>query len=146
MLSRVNVAGKTILATCNGRRFKRLRIRIAGSKGILAVRVSEAVVFWICALACVGVFFLAYGVLEDMIKKSRPPKRPPDQPKFIHPSLPALVQAEPEQPPQVRGYDSSELFRLDTLIRLREIDKEVAEHERNIQAILAGMREREGHK
>ena len=44
---------------------------------------------------------------------------------------------------QVRGCDSSELFRQDTLIRLREIDKQVAQHERNIQTIFAEVKKRE---
>jgi hypothetical protein len=103
---------------------------------------GDVVVFWILALPAVAVFFFAYGVLEDMIKKPWPPKRPPDQPKFIHPSPPTRFQTESEQPPQVRGYDSSELFREDTLSRLREIYKEVAQHNRNIEDILGGMKRR----
>ena len=78
-----------------------------------------------------------------MIKKAWPPKRPLDQPKRIHPSPPARLQAASEQPPRVRGYDSSELFREDTLIRLREIYSQVARHERNIQVIFAEIERRE---
>jgi hypothetical protein len=88
----------------------------------------------------VAVFFLAYGLIEDMIKKARPPKRPLDALKWIHLSPPARLQAEPERTPEVRGYDSCELFRQDTLIRLREIYRKVAQHNRNIEGILSEMR------
>jgi hypothetical protein len=102
----------------------------------------NAVVCWILALPCVVVFFLAYGLVEDMIKSAWPEKGPLSQPKLVDSSPPAYVQAEPEQLPEVRGYDSSELFREDTLIRLQEIYKQVAQNNQNIEDILAEMRRR----
>src|SRR5574342_122809 len=98
--------------------------------------VNDAVVCWILALPSVAVFFLAYSVLEDMIKKTWAPRRSLDQPKLVDAYPPARVQVICEPPPQVRGYDSPALFREDTLIRLREIYRQVSHHELNIQGIL----------
>jgi hypothetical protein len=38
-------------------------------------------VFWILALPLVAVFFLTYGVVEDIIKKAWAPKRLVNQPR-----------------------------------------------------------------
>jgi len=48
--------------------------------------------------------------------------------------------------PAVHGYDTPALFRHDALAHIRQLDSEVAEHERNIQTILAEMGKRERHK
>jgi hypothetical protein len=100
------------------------------------------VVFWILALPAVVAFYLAYGLIEDMIQKDSTRKHPLEQPKLVHPSPVIPFQSESDQTPQFRGYDSSELFREDTLIRLREIHRQVEEHNRNIENNLADMRGR----
>jgi hypothetical protein len=104
---------------------------------------ADAVVFWILALPAVVAFYLAYGVIEEIIQKRRASRRITE---------PAPRNSEPStvEPPQrddmalaVHGYDTPELFRHDALIQIRHLESEVAKHERNIQAILAEMRKRE---
>jgi hypothetical protein len=72
---------------------------------------ADALVFWILAFPLVPGFFLAYGVIEDAIKTKQTAERPLNQPKLIHPSSPMRLLTKPEQPAQVRGYDTSEMFR-----------------------------------
>ncbi len=43
-------------------------------------------------------------------------------------------------PLSVHGYDSPELFKEDALIHIRQNDREIAEHERNIQALVAEIK------
>jgi hypothetical protein len=87
---------------------------------------ADVVIWRILAFPAVAVFFFAYGVLEDMIKKCCPPKRPLDQPKFTDASPLARFPAVPEQPPQVRGYGTFALFCEDALIRLEELYKQAS--------------------
>jgi len=103
---------------------------------------ADVVIFWIVASPVVAVFFLTYGVLEDMIQKAWTRKHPPEQSKLVHRSPVNPFQTEPNQTPQFRGYDSSELFRKDALIRLHEFYKQVAQHNRNIEQILSDMKRR----
>jgi hypothetical protein len=104
---------------------------------------GDVVVFWILALACAGVFFFAYGVVEEIIRKARTPR------KIAKPALrfatTPIIEPPPnaDMPPAVRGYDTPELFWRDALIHIRYLESEVAKHERNTQAILAEMKKRE---
>ena len=103
---------------------------------------------WILALPVAFAFYFVYGIVEEIIRKRRKPANPRE-------SKPSIEQSMPTEPTDkhdwtlsvhgydtLRGYDSSELFREDTLIRLREIYRKVAQHKQNIEKILAEMKRR----
>ena len=104
---------------------------------------ADAVVFWILALPGVAAFYLAYGVVEEIIQKRRPSRRITEPaPRTSEPST-VEPPSTNDMAPAVRGYDTPELFRQDALIRIHHLESEVARHERNIQVILAEIKERE---
>jgi hypothetical protein len=92
---------------------------------------ADAVVCWLLALPAVVAFYLAYGVVEEIIQKRRASRRiTRPAPRICEP---ATVQPPPKDDvaPAVRGYDTPELFRQDALIHIRHLESEVAEHEQN---------------
>jgi hypothetical protein len=100
---------------------------------------ADAVVYWILALACAEV----YGVVEEIIRK-RPTPRKIAKPALrfaTSPIIEPLLKADTAS--AIRGYDTPELFRQDAFAHIRHLESEVVEHERNIQAILAEMKQRE---
>ncbi len=101
--------------------------------------------YWILALPAVALFCFTYGLVEEFIRK----RRRPEQPSEATCSIAQPSENEPARqfdwPQAAHGYDTPELFRQDALIHIRENERAVAEHERNIQAILAEMKRREGY-
>lgn len=100
-------------------------------------------VFWILALPAVIAFFFAYGIVEEIIRKRHTSRKIAEPvPRFSTPSLdPPPPKADMAS--AAHGYDTPELFRQDALAHIRQLDAQVAEHERNIEAILAEMKKRE---
>ncbi len=104
--------------------------------------VADVVGIWIGALPLIIVFFLAYGFVEEAFRSRRQQQHIPQ----IKPSAPPEIEPparEPDFSPCLHAYDSPELFRSDALLHMHELQKEVTEHEQNIQAILEEMRSRE---
>ena len=100
------------------------------------------VVAWIFALPAVTVFFLAYGIVEDIIRKRCTPRKI-TEPREPAPTTSIVDPPRNADPPlEIRGYDTPELFRQDALAHIRHLESEVAEHERNIQTILTEIRKR----
>jgi hypothetical protein len=101
---------------------------------------ADTVACWILALPAVAAFYLAYGVVEKIIRKRRSSLNITERAALN--SKPSTIESprKADMPPAVRGYDTPELFRQDALIHIRHLDAQVAEHERNIQAILAEMK------
>ena len=64
---------------------------------------ADAVVFWILALPAVVAFFLAYGVVEEIIRKRRTPRKiAKPAPRNSEP-LTVEPPRKAEMPPAVRG-------------------------------------------
>lgn len=105
---------------------------------------GDVVVFWILALTSVALFFFIYGIVEETIQKRRAIRKSPEPQHVLSSSPSSQPLNQTEIPPENCGYDSPELFREDALMHIRENEREFAEHERNIQAILAEMKRR-GH-
>jgi flagellar biosynthesis/type III secretory pathway M-ring protein FliF/YscJ len=107
---------------------------------------ADVVVFWILALPAVVAFYLAYGVVEEIIQKRRANRKVTEPaPRNSEPST-VEPQRKDDVASAVRGYDTPELFRRDALIHIRHLESEAAQHERNIQSILAEMKKRERHE
>lgn len=80
---------------------------------------ADTVVCWLLASPAVAAFYLAYGVVEEIIRKRRPSQRITElAPRNSEPSTVERPQ-KADMPPAVRGYDTPELFRKDALIHIR---------------------------
>jgi hypothetical protein len=104
---------------------------------------GAVVVYWILALPAVGAFFLAYGVVEEIIRKRRTRRKIAEPAPRTSETSTVGPTRNDDAAPAVHGYDTPELFRHDALAHIRQLDAEVAEHERNIQTILTEMKKRE---
>jgi hypothetical protein len=88
---------------------------------------GDVVVCWILALPAVVAFYLAYGVVEEIIQRRASRKVSELAPRNSEPS-PVEPPRKADTSPTVRGYDTPELFRQDTLIHIRHLEGEVAKH------------------
>ncbi len=97
----------------------------------------------IYALPFIIVFFFAYGFAEDAIRKRRPAQQAPQiKPSAVPEISTEAPHVEKDLPAALHGYDYPELSRHDALLHMSQLEKQVAEHERNIQASLAAIQER----
>jgi len=86
--------------------------------------IVDAAAIWILALPAVVAFYLAYGVVEEIMQKRRVSR------KITEPapraSEPSTVEPRPkdDMEPAVHGYDTHELFRQDALIHIRHVESE----------------------
>jgi hypothetical protein len=104
---------------------------------------ADVAACWILALPFIFAFYLAYGIVDEISRNRLKPAGPPEsKPSVSQPSL-----SEPpdkhDWPLSVHRHGTPELFREDALMHIRQLHREVAEHERNIQAILTEMKKRE---
>ena len=91
---------------------------------------AETNYLWIIYLAIgIAIIFVA-AIVEVEFSKWRDSERTKNQ---TRPDIESKsgIDATTKTPPPiiVRGYDSSDLFRKDALIRIRELDREIAEYE-----------------
>jgi hypothetical protein len=86
---------------------------------------AETVVSWFLASPRVPVSLLTYHVLEGVVQKALTLKCA-DRATWIDRARVGRFHTGAEPTPEVRGYASSELFRQDTLTRLRQIYNQVA--------------------
>ncbi len=103
----------------------------------------DAVVFWILALPTVALLYFTHGLIEECTRKRRTPAEPSEAKPSIERRSKSETPVRFDWPQAAHGYDMPELFREDALRHIGENDRAVAEHERNIQAILAEMKQRE---
>jgi hypothetical protein len=86
---------------------------------IPGMTVVDAAAIWILALLAVVAFYLAYGVVEKIIRKWRTPRKITEAaPRTSEPSTVELLPKD-DMPLAVYGYDTPELFRRDALIHIR---------------------------
>jgi hypothetical protein len=80
---------------------------------------GHEVVCWILALPAVVAFYLAYGVIEEIIQKRRASRRITEA--AARTSEPSTVEPLPKDDMAlaVHGYDTPELFRQDALAHIR---------------------------
>lgn len=104
----------------------------------------EVICYWLLVFSLLAGFLFLYSIIETEFRRRRY-KRTQLKPSLSQPETP-LVPERVSTTGDIltfRGYDSSELFREDVLVRIREIDKQIAEHNRNIENILAEIQKRE---
>ena len=90
---------------------------------------AETKYLWIIYLAIsIGIIFLG-AIVEVEFSDWRDSRRRKHQPAPNIKNKPG-VDATMDTPPTIgiRGYDSGDLFRKDALIRIRELDREIAEY------------------
>ena len=82
---------------------------------------ADVAVYWVLALPAVAAFYLAYGVVEKIIRKWRTPQKITEPTPHI--SKPSTVEPprKDDLPPAAHGYDTPELFRRDALIHIRQL-------------------------
>lgn len=103
---------------------------------------GDVVVCWILPLPAVAAFFLAYGVVEEIIRKQRQSRKTPEATprNFSVPPIEKAPEADPA--PAAHGYGTPELFRHDVLLHIGQLKRAAAKHERNIQALLAEIKKK----
>jgi hypothetical protein len=105
---------------------------------------AEKIVYLTLLFSVVAGFWFVYGIIETEFRR-RQYKRTELKASLSRPATPLV----PERVYTTgdfntfHGYDSSELFREDVLARIRELDSQIAEHNRNIENILAERQKRE---
>ena len=88
----------------------------------------ELVVVFFLVLPLAAILFMIAGALEEKFKRKRSEKERADIERVLNENRMALSvrPAKPPLKPIVRGYDSSELFLEDSLIRIRKFAAELA--------------------
>jgi len=97
----------------------------------------ELVVVFFLVLPLAAILFVIAGALEEKFKRKQSEKERAEIERVFNENRRALIGASHKTAlkPIVRGYDSSELFRQDSLIRIRKFEAEsAAEAEKKIRA------------
>ncbi|HEU4346122.1 MAG TPA: hypothetical protein VFU31_31615 [Candidatus Binatia bacterium] len=85
--------------------------------------IAEHIAWLLPILACASAFFFGYSVLEDLIKARRRKRHTP--PHRVINTKPARPNTPAPVAPAIRGYDTPELFRQDSLRRIQKLQQEI---------------------
>ena len=97
---------------------------------------TETIFWWVFTLACVFTFFFSYGMVEDLIRGWLRRLHA----RKIRETFPSNVSqpyrlSSADAVTTFRGYDTPQLFREDTLIRIKRLKDDIEEHKEKMNEI-----------
>jgi len=96
---------------------------------------AESIFYWLVLFGLITGFWFVYAIVKTEFGGRRERRKPRQHAQVAFSEPPQSPKQFPEKqaPDTGRGYDSPELLRQDSLIRIKQLERDIARHLRDME-------------